>query len=209
MSTTAAAPASRIFVFKSTAERMETPPDFVRDSNRRRARGEPPRDAVREPYRRHCGPWYSFRPFDDDPDAAPYAVVSSPYRVGPAEGAYGETLARVGTGTGAVDLAPEDVVEAALAGRFGLKVVAGPLLDEAEAAAAAAESARESARLAREAGRESAREAAAVALAPFGELRRAAEAITAPLAAVAPGTAPGAPADPFAPTDTPAVDPEA
>jgi hypothetical protein len=97
---TAAAPAKpTFFVFRSTAERMESRSDFVRDSARRREPGAPARDLPREPPRRRCGPWYSFSPFPGEP-GEPYAVVESLYPVTARKGAYGEPLAGVHTGRG-------------------------------------------------------------------------------------------------------------
>lgn len=151
---TATRPATQIFLYRSTTPRMETQADWQRDNLRRRANGEPGRDTLREPCRRHDGPWHSFRPFEDEPDAEPYAVVETIFRVTADQGGYGEPIARVGTGTGVIAMSPADVLEAATAGQFGLRVAGGPLVGEIEGLAVE----REAERLARIAAADAERE---------------------------------------------------
>jgi hypothetical protein len=162
---TSAPPSAAIEVFRFDGERLETRSDFALDSRRRREAGQPPRDLLREPCRRRPGPWYSYTPFAEEPDAAPYARIGCYTRVARSADPFGEPLAVVHGATGpGPELSPLEAIEAAAAGRFGLRVVGGPMLDELGSVRAERAAADERRRSALEAEREARREAKAAEL---------------------------------------------
>ena len=120
-----------VYIYRSCAERMESAADVAHDNRLRKAHGEPGRDIVREPARRHGGPWYNFKPFPDEADAEPYAVIQATHPVVAVKGRYDEYLACVSTGSGTLDMVPSELMGIAIAGRFGLRVIGGPLAEEA------------------------------------------------------------------------------